>query len=433
MAALRPIADGHPLAERVAGDGWAAVDSVTRLEARLVEAGLGVSLRRVGNRFFSGGPNLVLGPECEADEWTRRSLLASTAAGVPASLHLPLSNSADADRVAADLAGILAGCGAPVQLSLLRLGGAPARRLRMRLASVQAPARGYLFLDPACDASLPDRIPARSWQTLRDSLSVPGPWLPAMHAGVRSRCPLLAAENSVTLLPGTAIAAPVQSAWLPLVLDLSRHSASGGRIDRGSLGKALDAAVDFGNRLFDCLSWCSPAQAEDARLNRRIAVCVVGIGELVVARRADPSSLACLRDLDRLLGEIHDGLWCRSRRLASRDGPLPALTERQPSARWRDESHRQDWARRWREAVEKVQVRNRNLLVLSPYSVLPRRARPDAAFADLVPLLAHADALSFAAPRLCVDWQDADFKCFYARLRAQVDRLNAASFVAAGA
>jgi hypothetical protein len=130
---------------------------------------------------------------------------------------------------------------------------------------------------------------------------------------------------------------------------------------------------------------------------------------------------------------VHAGLSARSRSLAAAIAPLPVLTERVPGAGCRDEAHRVDWHERWRAAVRQVQVRHRNLLALSPWSLLPRQGQVSPAFVDLAPLLAHADALGFGLQRVPAAWSMADFRYFRARVVAQVKRMNATTFIAVGA
>jgi len=256
---------------------------------------------------------------------------------------------------------------------------------------------------------------------------------PALCAGVRSCCPLLAAEGSSTVGNHFGMTVPAGSAWVPLVVDLARFLRKDATIDRQRLQRTLELCVRHGDALHDHLAWHGSALKFDARLNRRLAIFVTGIGDVAAAAFSDPSSLSCLRALDELLGWIHTCLWDASRALAGERGALPALVEKQPSRRWRDRSHRQDWDRRWRLAVARVQVRNRNLLLLSPYSILPRRSRATPDYADLMPLLAHADVVGGAGPPWLWQWQASDLKHFYERMRAEIVRLNATSFIAAGA
>ena len=215
-------------------------------------------------------------------------------------------------------------------------------------------------------------------------------------------------------------------------LDVSRFADSKGRIHQEALAQALAACVELGDRLFSLLSWPEQRQRADAQLNRRLAVMLTEIGDLVELRKSNPADLDCLRDLDRLVGYIHNRLWEKSKQLAELRGPLPALQRPRPAGRWRDVAHNEDWTRRWQTAMNAAQVRHRNLLVMSPYSVLPRRGPSNPGYVDLLPLIAHADALSFAAPQHCPGWTSATFMAFHRRAWAITQRRNAAAFIAAG-
>lgn len=282
------------------------------------------------------------------------------------------------------------------------------------------------------DIDRPDARIDAAWRALHAAQTGPGPLWPACHVGVRSYCPLLGGETSSVLVPDGGVAAPPDSAWLPIDLDICRFAAPNGSVCQGALDQALDACIELGDRLFDGIEWFDERQRRDARMNRRLAIQLCGLGDLVVLRGHDPADLDCLRSLDHLVGRIHDGLWRRSRRLAEIKGPLPALAEKQPNGVWRDEAHRRDWELRWRRALDDAQVRHRNLLVLSPYSVLPRSTDASPDYADLLPVIAHADALAFADPPPIGWWNVHDFRHFHQRTLALVGRLNAASFIAAG-
>ncbi len=289
---------------------------------------------------------------------------------------------------------------------------------RVRAAAVQGRSPAYRWLGASGEVG--------NWRS--DSVGNP-----VMPSGVRSCCPLLAAESASTVLPVSGLSAPAQSAWLRLSVDLVRFANCRGRLNDRSLKRALDACVEDGDALLDTLSWICPAQAADAQKNRRLAISLEGLGDLVVMANEDPASLACLYRLDRLVADIHRHLWRRSRELAHQVGALPALTEHQRCADWRDDGHRRAWADRWRKAVQHAQVRHRNLLVLSPYSLLPRAGISDGGFADLLPVLAHADALRFSGPLRFRGWPVADINAFLDRLRAQVQRFNATAFIATSA
>jgi hypothetical protein len=72
------------------------------------------------------------------------------------------------------------------------------------------------------------------------------------------------------------------------------------------------------------------------------------------------------------------------------------------------------------------------MLVMSPYSVLPGRSNVSAEFADLLPVLHHADAFGFSPPRVDGFRSREEFANFHRRAWAVMQRRNAASLVAAG-
>ena len=287
----------------------------------------------------------------------------------------------------------------------------------------------YVMLPTERESSKDDRPP---WRLLQECESQGPRFWPALPSGVRSRCPLLPSESSEVLLPNLGIAAPSATAWLPIQLDLSRLSNGRGDLPAQPLTEALDACVALGDRLFDHLTWFDPRQRRDAVRNRRLAVCVSGFGDLLLRRGADPGDWQTLRQLDRLIASLQEGLWQRSKLLAKRRGAVPALLERQPRWAWCDEAHSRAWRRRWEAALSAEQVRHRNLLVLSPYSVLPRRCAAAIEFADLLPALGHADAFYFSGAPVLDHWHARDFRAFHQRVQALVARHNAASFVATG-
>jgi hypothetical protein len=291
----------------------------------------------------------------------------------------------------------------------------------------------YVMLHEQTGADRRDRSrDAAVWRLLRmEEQGTPRFW-PVFPAGVRSQCPLLSSESSSGVLPGSGLAAPLGSAWLPIDLDICQFADAKGVIDVRRLDRALDACIDLGDCLLDHLSWFDDRQRQDAKSNRRLAVCPAGFGDLVVRRGENPADLDCLQRLDALLADIRAGLWQRSKRLAASRGPLPALADHSPRVAWRDDAHRRDWQHRWRNAVFHEQVRHRNLLAMSPYALLPRHLVASPEFADLLPLLGHADVLSFARPPSLAHWNDREFRSFHQRVGAHVERHNAASLVAAG-
>jgi hypothetical protein len=255
--------------------------------------------------------------------------------------------------------------------------------------------------------------------------------IPAYAASVTTRCPLLGDEAATAVLPEAGLQAPVESAWLPMRLNLVDFSDGRGRLQWAELESALETAVDAGDRILDHLVWPLPQQRSDAWQNRRLAVCLAGLGDLVVERGADPTDLRCLQWMDETVARIHAYLWDCSKSLALKTEPLPALLSNCPEVRWDCDVKKSDWDSRWRRAVASTAVRHRNLLVMSPYAVLPG-AGASAGFVDLLPVLHHADAFSFASPRVDGFRSCSEFANFHRRAWAVMQRRNAASLVAAG-
>lgn len=256
--------------------------------------------------------------------------------------------------------------------------------------------------------------------------------VPAYAASVTTRCPLLGDETATAILPETGQQVPVESAWLPMQISLEDFSNGRGRLHWESLETALHEAVDAGDQVLEQLYWHMPQQRNDAWQNRRLAISIDGIGDLVVERGADPGDLRCLQWIDQAVARIHAILWNRSRTLAQQTEPLPALLSNWPAVSWDCDIKKSDWDVRWRRAVANSAVRHRNILVMSPYSVLPRRSTASYDFVDLLPVLHHADAFSFANPRVDGFRSCTEFATFHRRAWAVMQRRNAASLVAAG-
>ncbi|HEX7061954.1 MAG TPA: hypothetical protein VF200_08270 [Woeseiaceae bacterium] len=363
--------------------------------------------------------------------------------------------------------------GVPVTLGLTALGAGDAaigaleaflNELRARLAAGQLAARGigislashvvpleayrllssvllgegprYVLLDglqmrPSDDLRAL-RAAEHNWRFLWRCRGGRLPLVPAYAASVTTRCPLLADEAATTVLPVLGLQVPPGSAWLPLGVRLTDFSDGGGHLQWERLAGALAAAVELGEELLDRLCWPAPGLAQDAADNRRLAIELTGLGDLVAERGADPSGLACLRWLDGVVDRVHALLWARSRALARVHGPLPSLLRSEPALGWSCPVRRNDWQARWRRALADSAVRHRNLLVLSPYAVLPRDARCALAYLDLLPVLGRADAFAFAAPPAACFGSAAAFARFHRRAFAVIERRHAASLVAAG-
>jgi hypothetical protein len=72
------------------------------------------------------------------------------------------------------------------------------------------------------------------------------------------------------------------------------------------------------------------------------------------------------------------------------------------------------------------------MLVLSPYSILPAAPDCQPEFTDLLPVIGHADAWSFASGADLSGWSIAEYQRFHRRAWAVIQGHNARSVVAAG-
>lgn len=254
--------------------------------------------------------------------------------------------------------------------------------------------------------------------------------LPAYGDTVSTPCPLLADERANAVLPPHGLQAPAGSAWLPINLHLPHFADSTGVVCLQSLQRSLKAYVDYGERHIEQQSWPTPGMQHDARLNRRIAIHLTGIGDLVRMRGTNPSDLAELQSLVSVMEYVQSTLWSRSAELAVGSELLPAIARHQPALAVSDGQHSLDWDTRWHAAVKRCAVRHRNLLVISPYAVLPANGEACAAYIDLLPLIRFADAHSFAAPVSLQSLKFKDFCRFHRRAWAVIQRRNGASLVA---
>jgi len=272
----------------------------------------------------------------------------------------------------------------------------------------------------------------QNWRFLWRNRMASAPLKPAYGASVRTACPLLADEVAASVLPVSGIQVPVDSAWLPLGLQLPQFANETGEIGWEQLLPALASGVELAEKILDRLRWLHPGHATDAHLNRRLALSITGLGELVMRRGLDPADLATLRWLSSIIGRIRVSLWHRSGQLVQENGCLPALCGSDPSSGWHDSAHRENWRRRWRAALEKSAVRHRNLLVLSPYSVLPTTIAGDASYTDLLPVIAYADAWSFAETPEFRGWNLNEYKVFHRRAWAVIQGGKSGTLIAAG-
>jgi hypothetical protein len=225
---------------------------------------------------------------------------------------------------------------------------------------------------------------------------------------------------------------PLASAWFPITLPITAFSSGDGRIRWQELREAIRKVLLLVEQGFDQVRWQTPGQRLDATQNRRLAFEVTEIGELALRRGDDPARLDCLNRLAATIGRIRNELRDQSRQIAAACGAIPALTEANHVEQWIAGPHRDSWSRHWEAALQRSAVRYRNLLVMSPYSVIPGGTGSSPEFSDLLPVIGLADAWTFAEPPDFRGWNATRFRQFHRRARAIIQQSHTASFVAAG-
>jgi hypothetical protein len=250
---------------------------------------------------------------------------------------------------------------------------------------------------------------------------------------VRSRCPLLADEKTASILPALDVPVPADSAWLPLEIFLPDYSDGHGHLHIPTLRSALHACLDINDEISSQILWPCERQQRDSETNNRIALLLTGIGDLVIERQLDPSEIRSLRWVEKIISAVQSEVWEYSAAIARRSETLPSLLQSDPSNVWQNAQQQQEWSERWQKMLQEKTVRNRNLLVLSPYSVLPRQRKISTKFTDLLPVLAHADAISFRGLPALSSWKVRDFSSFHQRAWAVITRECRRTRIAAGA
>lgn len=273
---------------------------------------------------------------------------------------------------------------------------------------------------------------AANWTYLWRARVSSRPVLPVYGGFVRSTCPLLSDEAAVTVLPMSGLLAPAHSAWFPVQLDLAALADARGELDLAVLKRVLRDTLAEADRQISGGRWPGRHRQADARLNRRVALIVTGVGDLVARRGDNPGALACLKSMQVIIETIRDTLRGATADLARRLGEVPALEHACPPGNWFVGSHHQAWQARFDAARLEATVRHRNLLAMSPYAVLPTSCRPTPEFMDMLPLLALADAWTFAGTPRISSWNVKQFRYFHRRARAIIQASQSTSRVAAG-
>ncbi len=425
-----------------------ATDIVCGLVARLRDLDLEPGLLRSGSGATAGGADLQVWPrELAQSDMAMEHFLRRVAAlirdGIPITLSLRELGQGDSGiQILEDFCCRLRRSLGANKVLMARIG--------LSLHSHQIPLQAYFLISRTLLGCGPRYVildslqmqhhnqprvqeeTDRNWSFLWRQRNSEASLIPVYATGVRTGCPLLGDEAAEAVLPLHGTQVPAGSAWLPIGLHLSGFADDNGQICWPILQTALESCIDHGDQLLDVLSWPTACQQSDAWLNRRLCILLSGIGDLVQKRGLDPAGLKCLQWVDETILRIRKTLWDRSHEIAAQSGLLPALARSDPSGGLCDHSHRENWQRRWRLALADSAVKHRNLLVMSPYSVLPEGGDDQAGFIDLLPVLAHADAYAFAGQPPLGSWSVRDFRNFHSRAWAVMQRQNARSLIAAG-
>jgi hypothetical protein len=249
---------------------------------------------------------------------------------------------------------------------------------------------------------------------------------------VRSHCSLLADEKTASILPALAMPVPTESAWLPVELYLPDFADSRGHLNMPAVRSALRACLEANDSIAPQLHWTSELQRLDSRTNNRVALLLTGIGDMVAGRGMRASEIHSLRWADSIVRAVQGDLLNTSREMARNSDTLPSLLQSDPSNIWRNFEQQHNWSSRWHQTLQAEAVRHRNLLVLSPYSVLPRGSKCSPDYADLLPVLEHADAISFRHAPTFANWNVNEFSRFHRRAWAVIMRGGPRRHIAAG-
>jgi hypothetical protein len=250
----------------------------------------------------------------------------------------------------------------------------------------------------------------------------------AFAPSVTSGCPLFSAESADGLLPPYGLQVPPGTAWAVEQLNVVDFAGAQGEVSEFALRERLQRCIEIGDSVHDEADWPTAAMRHDSWSNRRLAICITGIGDLVKRRGADPQSLAALRGLDAVMQLIRETVDDHSRQLAAATEHAPALNIAE--AHGSGSAALAAWRTRWQAALQFAATRHRNLLTIPPWSVFPSGESADFRYCDLLPILVYAD--SCTVPRLpCLQhWNVNEFKHFHQRACAILERRDSVQMIA---
>lgn len=208
----------------------------------------------------------------------------------------------------------------------------------------------------------------------------------------RPACSLAGGEPVDAVLPVGLFEARAETAWLAVRLRLDQLSAPTPEAGLRELRRLLAATLRLADNLVDQLDWPTAELAQDALVNRRLALHVTGLGSLVDRWGLDPARPATSQLAVRWLGVVRRLVMRESNRLARERGPFPGL-ELRDLARTLSRSVGEERARR---LLRQAGLRHRHLLVMSPWDVFPAGSprRPLPEYRHLLPAIRWADTIA---------------------------------------
>ena len=142
---------------------------------------------------------------------------------------------------------------------------------------------------------------------------------PVPMTAVRPLSALHNAERGQAAMPHALFEVPAGTAWLLLDVDVRKlgRPATGRRLLRYTLR--------FADNLIDAVNWPLPALRLDALLNRRVALRLIHVGDLLISAGLQPGSAGAFMWLQRQLQFVRRCIIHESMLLARRRGPFPDL------------------------------------------------------------------------------------------------------------
>lgn len=234
--------------------------------------------------------------------------------------------------------------------------------------------------------------PLRMWQGLTSLAHREAGIHLVLQQTTRPACALAASERADAVLPASLFEVRAQTAWPALRLSLEALGADSPAAATRELRRLLAAGLRLADNLVEQVDWPAPELAQDAWVNRRLAVHLTGIGDLVDAWRLDPADFACARLVARWMRLARRLMRRESNALARERGPFPGLDLREIESTL-SRSFGGEHARR---LLRQAGLRHRHLLVLSPFSLFPqgRPRRPLPSYLHLLPALRWADTIA---------------------------------------